>query len=221
MENDSKYNIYSALIRAKQKFKPVLKETINPVHKSKYAQLSEYLNATEEALLEENLFIIQKFRKENNELILDTIICHSLSTDKIVSSMTIPTTKIYKDIQIEKTDQEIGSTITYYRRYSYAAILNLSAEDDDGNESIKKDLPIESKKQEPKKAETEKKKTLSEKLLDCKSLEEISEVENTFKKYCKENNKSDIYYSSNIDLIEKSRLELIAKQKGEKIDKTN
>lgn len=134
-------NITAALIKAKKQFKPVLKNAINPHYNKKYGNIESYLDATEEALLANGIFVTQVFTNRDGLDFIDTILLHE-SGESIKSEMHI--------IHGTQDPQKLGSLLTYYRRYAYAAILNLTAEDDDGEVSSKEPP----KKSEPKKEET-------------------------------------------------------------------
>ena len=51
--------IILALIKAKKNFKKISKDAVNPYFKSKYATLDAVLEATESALAEQGLTIVQ------------------------------------------------------------------------------------------------------------------------------------------------------------------
>ena len=51
--------IIPALIKAKKNFKKISKDAVNPYFKSKYATLDAVLDATESALAEQGLTIVQ------------------------------------------------------------------------------------------------------------------------------------------------------------------
>lgn len=121
MENK---NIIQALCDAKKEFKAIVKDKSNPFFKSKYADLENYLDATQDALCKHGLFITQTI--DDNCLVTTINYAHSEKT--IASKIAI---------RESKTPQELGSQLTYLRRYSYAAILGLASEDDDANESSK------------------------------------------------------------------------------------
>lgn len=137
--NENK-NIILALCEAKKQFKPVIKDKSNQFFKSKYADLENYIEATQDALCANGLLVTQTLDERG----IVTTIYHAYS-EKTISSIVF-----FKDT---KTPQEFGSMLTYLRRYSYAAILGLASEDDDANESSKSP-----QKNEQKKAETQNKK---------------------------------------------------------------
>lgn len=142
-------NIILALCEAKKEFKPIVKNKINPHFKSEYADLQSYLDSTQDSLCKHGLFVSQVIQERG----LVTTIHYAYSSDTIVSII---------DLKECSTPQAFGSALTYYRRYAYSAILGLSSEDDDANESsVKAPAKVESKKveikPEPKKEEPLKK----------------------------------------------------------------
>ena len=112
--------IIPALIKAKKNFKKISKDAVNPYFKSKYATLDAVLDATESALAEEGLTIVQIVEGYT----LQTFLYHE-SGEFIQSNYPLP----------ETTDsQKLGAAITYARRYAICAMLSITAdEDDDGN----------------------------------------------------------------------------------------
>jgi hypothetical protein len=97
----------------------VVKNTENKFLKNKYADLGAYLEVLRPALNKSGL-VLSQF-PINNELI--TQVTHAESGQFFRSSMPITLTG--------KTAQEIGSQISYFRRYSIASIFGLYADDDD------------------------------------------------------------------------------------------
>ncbi len=124
--------IIPALIKAKKSFKKISKDAVNPYFKSKYATLDAVLEATENALAEQGLTIVQVVEG----YILQTFLYHE-SGEFIQSNYPLP----------ETTDsQKLGAAITYARRYAICAMLSITAdEDEDGNFSSAK--PTSSKPQ--------------------------------------------------------------------------
>lgn len=123
-----------ALAKAQLKFGPVLKQTDNAAfmragRASKYADLANYIDATQEALAKEELVVLQwpNVSPEAKSMSLVSILAHS-SGEWMRGKLTLPA--MGRD---GFTAQSCGSSITYARRYSYAAILGVASEDDDGN----------------------------------------------------------------------------------------
>jgi hypothetical protein len=101
----------------------VKKDANNPFFKSKYASLSNILDAIEEPLQKAGLAVSQ-FPTEGNGLV--TQVMHS-SGEWMRCSYVMP-------VKEQNNPQAVGSSITYARRYALAAALSLNIdEDDDGN----------------------------------------------------------------------------------------
>jgi hypothetical protein len=119
-------NLSKALLAAQKEIKNPTKEATNPFFKSKYANLNTVLEACKQALLDVGVYITQGSRLvENNMVEVYTTFTHGESgesrTDTVVMSL--------KDTGPQAT----GSVLSYGRRYSLMAALNLAAEDDDAN----------------------------------------------------------------------------------------
>lgn len=126
--------LVKALALAQLKFKPVLKQTDNAAFMrggkaSKYADLAQYIDATQEALASNGLVVLQwpDVTPEAKSMTLVSILAHS-SGEWMRGRITLPA--MGRD---GFTAQSCGSSITYARRYSYAAITGCASEDDDGN----------------------------------------------------------------------------------------
>ncbi len=121
-------NILKALILAKQEFKHIPKNSYNPYHKNKYANLDAVLGAISEALNKYDLCLLQPTEVRADQTILKTVIYHVESGEQIACELLLP----------QNADpQKTGSAITYYRRYALCSLLGIIAdEDDDGNVTI-------------------------------------------------------------------------------------
>ncbi len=123
--------ITKALIRFKKAAPSIIKDKMADVFSKRtgkeyhytYAGLPEVMGAIDPILSECGLFLTQVFDKENGSTLLVTRIMHEAG-ELIASTIELPINGL--------TPQEVGSVITYYRRYSALAILGLAAEDDDG-----------------------------------------------------------------------------------------
>ncbi len=124
--SDSIDLLAAALAKAQGEMQPASKDSINPHFKSKYADLASAWAAAQGPLSRNGLALAQAFgRGENRDTVIDTRLMHT-SGQWIESSLTI-----YNDSQKPMTPQQLGSCITYYRRYSQMAILNIVPDDDD------------------------------------------------------------------------------------------
>ncbi len=126
-KSESLKNIAAALITFHAKMETVKKDSTNPFFKSKYASLSNILEAIKTPLEESGLTFSQLPMGENS---LSTIIIHAGSGEYLCADYNM---KPAKD-----DPQGRGSAITYQRRYALASILGLNIdEDDDGNQASK------------------------------------------------------------------------------------
>ena len=127
----SKDKLLAALEVAKQNFNKLEKsgknnffKTSNGVHT--YSTLDDIFNSCKQALFESGLSLYYTLTFENDDQYLITTLTHINSEQSIQSKSAIGTAT--------STPQQIGSGITYFRRYHIQAMLNLEADfDDDGN----------------------------------------------------------------------------------------
>jgi hypothetical protein len=121
------------------------KSLTNPHFKSKYADITGGIEAVRGPLSKHKIAFIQTTRMEDNVLMLETILAHAESGEWILSEMPI--------IALPAKPQEIGSAMTYSRRYSLFAICGIAGDtpDDDGNAANNKETPAPRKRIEPPK----------------------------------------------------------------------
>lgn len=113
-----------ALSKAQGVMEAAKKDQNNPYFKSKYADLASIWAACKKPLSDNGLAVVQLTSSRDNEIGIITILTHS-------SGQYIKSEIFIKPL---KTDpQSIGSCLTYLRRYSLAAIVGMSQEDDDAN----------------------------------------------------------------------------------------
>lgn len=131
-----------ALSKAQGQMQGAKKDADNPFFKSKYADLASVWEACRKALSDNELSVAQIVDADESGMFLKTVLLHS-SGEKLEGRMPINFS--------EKTNaQQIGSIITYYRRYALSAIVGVSPEDDDGNSASQVTLekpPIKSNAQ--------------------------------------------------------------------------
>jgi len=120
-------NILKSILEAKKEIGKVSKNAKNPHFKNTYADINALIEAVEPILLDKGLVMLQPV----NDGVVTTRIIHPESGEEVSSSIALPTTS---------TPQQLGSAITYYRRYTLQSLLCLQAEDDDANEANKSTL---------------------------------------------------------------------------------
>jgi hypothetical protein len=112
-------NIYQKLHEAKQEIGKVAKNAKNPHFKNTYADLNALIEAVEPILLDKGLVLLQPI-KEGKVFTIITSITDSFSIES------------YIDLPNNLNPQQLGSAVTYYRRYTLQSLLSLQAVDDDG-----------------------------------------------------------------------------------------
>lgn len=117
------------------------KDGNNPHFRSKYATLDTGLNIVRECMSKHNISVVQATRVEGNVLMLDTRLAHK-------SGQWIEAE--YPVCAFPAKQQEMGSALTYSRRYSLFSLVGIAGEeDDDGNAAVtatqapKRDKPAE------------------------------------------------------------------------------
>lgn len=120
-------NFAKSLIVFHLKVDTIKKDANNPFFKSKYASLSNILEAINEPLIEAGLTFCQFPTGEHS---LTTILIHADSGEYMQSS--------YDMKPVKNDPQGIGSVITYQRRYALSAILGLNIDDDDDGNAASK-----------------------------------------------------------------------------------
>lgn len=117
-------NIYYKLWLAKQEIGKINKSANNPFFKSKYADLNTILDVVEPILHKYNLILLQPI--QDGKVYSSIIDCEN--GDHVNSWIDLPTIN---------DPQKMGSSISYFRRYSVQSLLSLSMQDDDSNEASK------------------------------------------------------------------------------------
>jgi hypothetical protein len=119
-------NIAAALAAAQIRMGKALKTSTNPHFKSKYADLSSVMSACLPSLNSEGIAVVQlPVSGDQGDQSLRTIFMHSETSETV--ECTIP-------LIIQKNDmQNLGSALTYARRYGIQCLAGLAAYDDDGN----------------------------------------------------------------------------------------
>lgn len=114
-------DFYKAIANLQNDITKITKNTDNPYYKSKYSDLSAIYDEIKPKIKEHGFLLLQ--RVVGN--VLKSELIHIESGKKVESEMDLLTAK--PDMQ------QLGSAITYARRYSILSILNIETEDDDGN----------------------------------------------------------------------------------------
>ena len=132
MTTKPKLNIIKLLMDARADIQPIKKSGTNPHFKSKYATLEGVIEAVTEPLSKHGFLLIHRSTQNEHGMTITTELLHETGEGFATS---IP-------LVLGKNDmQGLGSAITYARRYGIMSLLNLPAEDDDGNQAARGAAP--------------------------------------------------------------------------------
>lgn len=118
-------DVLQAIFEVKKELGSVSKSGYNPHFKSKYADLNTHIEEVEPLLTKHGCMLLQPVNSDNT---VETRIIH-VSTGQWISSELLL-------VNSKNTMQDLGSAITYARRYTLGALLSMMAEDDDGEKSM-------------------------------------------------------------------------------------
>jgi hypothetical protein len=124
MKTSDKIDLISAaLLAAQREISNASKDSKNPHFKNSYASLGSVIDATKAPLNKAGIVVLQTLGDGGDRVCLTTRLLHT-SGQWIEDTASTP---------IPKFDpQGVGSACTYLRRYSLAAALCITQEDDDG-----------------------------------------------------------------------------------------
>ena len=122
--SDTISELATALAKAQGQIESASKDKSNPAFKSKYADINSLRDVIRQPLADNDLSIVQLARMNGTYAEVETMLLHK-SGEFIAETLRMPIEKM--------TSHGAGSALTYCRRYSLSAMLNLAAEDDDGN----------------------------------------------------------------------------------------
>lgn len=126
LHSESCTKIFEALREVQRSMDDAPKDKTNPHFKTQYASLTSLRKVLKNPLAENGLSYTQVTYPEGKDLYLQTILKHS-SGEWIRSIMVVGS----------GTPQQIGSALTYFKRYSLAAITgNAPDEDDDASHAM-------------------------------------------------------------------------------------
>lgn len=108
------------LLEAKKEIGKVAKNAKNPHFRNTYADINALIEAVEPILLSHGLLLLQPII-ENHVV---TRIIDVENGEAIESILPLP---------LNLTPQQLGSAVTYFRRYTLQSLLSLQVADDDGN----------------------------------------------------------------------------------------
>ena len=123
MQSDSIGALVGALADAQADFESVVKSSVNPHFKSKFAPLEVVIDATAPSLRKHGLAVVQTFGGDAQAPTLRTTLAHA-SGEWIAGEQPL--------LPAQPGPQGLAAASTYARRYGWQAIIGVAAEDDDG-----------------------------------------------------------------------------------------
>jgi hypothetical protein len=141
MQSEQINELAKALSTAQAKIENATLNKINPHFKSKYADLSSVIDSIRAALSSNGIAVTQPIEMRDGGMVLRTVLIHAGSGQWIASEFPLPNvTKL----------QELGSALTYARRYSLSSMVcNSADEDDDANAAEDGKQKVETKGRAP------------------------------------------------------------------------
>lgn len=115
-------SLYKKLFQITSTMDTMKKNSENPFYKSKYFDVNQLIEAIRPELIKHDLLLLQPI--EDDRVISRIIDIES--GDSVEAGI-----KLSENVK----PQDIGSEITYYRRYTLQSLLGVEAEDDDGNKA--------------------------------------------------------------------------------------
>ena len=128
-------SLATALAKAQGEMKNAVLNKTNPHFKSKFADLAAVRDATIRALTSNGLSIVQFTKIQDGALTLITRLMHD-SGELIDGEYPLP--------PINTAPQQMGSALTYAKRYCWSAMCGIAADEDDDAEAVQngdKDAP--------------------------------------------------------------------------------
>lgn len=136
-KSESVAQLASALWRFQEEVKNPSNTATNPQFRSKYSPLDVVINTVKPILAKNGLSFIQSTGSEGENIVIVTLLLHESGEWIESEPLILPAYQLKSGGVKEYNAQGAGSSITYGRRYSLAATLGISSEDDsDGNHQI-------------------------------------------------------------------------------------
>jgi len=128
--NNQKSQIALAIIKAQLEMGIAKKDSINPFFRNHYADLNSIREACMPALNKHGIAVLQPTVQVDGKNYVKTLLLHE--SGESIESITEIIFNKPNDAQAQ------GSGITYARRYGLQSLVNVGAEDDDGNKAVEK-----------------------------------------------------------------------------------
>ena len=127
--------LFAALAKAQSSLETAKKDRSG--HGYKYADLAGCIEAAKTPLAENGLAVTQMMGQSGNDATLITLLTHS--SGQYIGSEFVMEKAVLQGGAGKNPAQAMGASITYMRRYAFAAIVGLAQEDDDASTVRKKE----------------------------------------------------------------------------------
>lgn len=118
-----------ALVKAQGQMGKLIKDSVNPHLKNRYASLAAVIEAIRQPLTDSDLCLYQSVSNVDGGILVRSMLIHGASGETIEEQIVMPIDR--------QTPQAIGSAITYGRRYLAMAMCGLAPDDDDDDDGHK------------------------------------------------------------------------------------
>jgi hypothetical protein len=127
MQSENTADLAAALAKAQSAMEAAKFDKTNPHFKNKYASLAAVIDAIRKPLAENGLSYTQATEIRDGGFVLVTTLRHA-SGQWVGSEYPLP---------MGAKPQELGSALTYARRYSLSALVSIAADEDDDAEGAR------------------------------------------------------------------------------------
>lgn len=127
--------LFDRLLKAQAEIGKISKNKENPFFESKYADINIIIDMVKPILNKHEILFMQPLSNVDGKPAITTILQHK--EERIEHTTVFPDLPPRPEGKKSNPAQEMGSAITYYRRYALISILGLEASDDDANTAPK------------------------------------------------------------------------------------
>jgi len=113
-------SIYTQLLKVQVEVGAISKDSKNPFFKSKYFDINKLIEVVNPVLSKHGLVLLQP-------------ILEGKVYSRLIDAETGETLESYLELPNLPKPQDLGSCVSYYRRYTLASLMGLQATDEDGN----------------------------------------------------------------------------------------
>jgi hypothetical protein len=128
-------NVYVALAAAQMEMKPLVKGSVNPAFRSKYADLADLVQAVRQPLNANGLTYFHQIVTVEGARMMRTLLVHGETESRIECDV---------ELIVAKHDmQGMKSATTYAKRIGLESVTGVAPDDDDGNAAAKSPPVVE------------------------------------------------------------------------------